>query len=47
MEGSTNWIVREPTSRPTLGPNNQTFGMVDLLFFAFQGQAAKLNPLGG
>jgi hypothetical protein len=46
MEGSQVSIVRDPTWRPSLGPNNQTFRMVDLLLFAFQGQAAKLNPLG-
>jgi hypothetical protein len=38
--------VREPGFRPSLGPNNTTFRMVDLLFFAFQGQAALLNPNG-
>src|SRR5918999_939740 len=46
MEASKNSIVREPTFRPSLGPNNTTFRMVDLLFFAFQGQAALLNPNG-
>jgi hypothetical protein len=46
MEGSTISIVREPTWRPTLGPDPSTFRMVDLLLFAFEGQVAKLNPLG-
>ena len=46
MEASKNSIVREPSFRPSLGPNNTTFRMVDLLFFAFQGQAALLNPNG-
>ena len=46
MEGSAHSIVRDADFKPSLGPNNQTFRMVDLLFFAFQGQAAKLNPLG-
>jgi hypothetical protein len=46
MEASKNSIVREPAFRPSLGPNNTTFRMVDLLFFAFQGQAALLNPNG-
>ena len=46
MEGSTHSIVRDTAFRPSLGPNNQTFRMVDLLWFAFQGQASKLNPLG-
>ena len=47
MEGSQFSIVRDPTWRPSLGPNNQTFRMVDLLLFAFKGQKALLNPLGG
>ena len=46
MEGSTSSIVRDPTWRPTLGPNNTTFRMVDLLLFAFEGRADLLNPLG-
>jgi hypothetical protein len=47
MQGSTFSIVRDPAFRPSLGPNNTTFRMVDLLLFAFEGQAALLNPLGG
>jgi len=47
MEGSQFSIVRDPTWRPSLGLNNQTFRMVDLLLFAFKGQKALLNPLGG
>jgi hypothetical protein len=47
MEGSQVSIVRHPAWRPTLGPNNTTFRMVDLLLFAFQGKKALLNPLGG
>jgi heme peroxidase len=47
MEGSQFSIVRDPTWRPTLGPNNSTFRMVDLLLFAFEGKKALLNPLGG
>jgi hypothetical protein len=47
MEGSDASIVRDPTWKPTLGPNNTTFRMVDLLLFAFQGKKALLNPLGG
>ena len=39
-------VVRDPAFRPTLGPNNTTFRMVDLLFFAFEGKAALLNPNG-
>jgi hypothetical protein len=47
MEGSQISIVRNPTWRPSLGPDNQTFRMVDLLLFAFRGRKALLNPLGG
>lgn len=46
MEGSTYSIVRDPHWRPTLGPDRQTFRMVDLLLFAFEGRADLLNPLG-
>jgi hypothetical protein len=46
MEGSEHSIVRDPTWRPSLGPDNQTFRMVDLLLFAFEGNADLLNPLG-
>jgi hypothetical protein len=46
MEGSTFSIVRDKTWRPTLGPNGNTFRMVDLLLFAFDGRADQLNPLG-
>jgi hypothetical protein len=46
MEGSQHSIVRDTSFRPSLGPNNQTFRMVDLLLFAFKGQKALLNPLG-
>jgi hypothetical protein len=46
MEGSQVSIVRDPTWRPHLGPNNQTFRMVDLLLFAFQGKKSLLAPLG-
>jgi hypothetical protein len=28
--------IRNPTWRPSLGPHNTDFGMVDLLFFAFE-----------
>lgn len=47
MEGTEHSIVREPEWRPTLGPNRQTFRMVDLLLFAFEGKKGLLNPLGG
>jgi hypothetical protein len=46
MEGSQASIVRDPTWRPTLGPDNKTFRMVDLLLFAFEGKKALLAPLG-
>jgi hypothetical protein len=46
MQGSQASIVRDPTWRPTLGPNNQTFRMVDLLLFAFEGKKSFLAPLG-
>jgi Animal haem peroxidase len=46
MEGSTHSIVRDSSWRPTLGPNNTTFRMVDLLLFAFEGKKKQLAPLG-
>ena len=46
MEGSEYSIVRDPAWRPTLGPNNTTFRMVDLLLFAFEGKKDLLAPLG-
>jgi hypothetical protein len=46
MEGSASSIVRDPSFKPSLGPNDQTFRMVDLLLFAFQGKKNLLAPLG-
>jgi hypothetical protein len=46
MEGSQSSIVRDPSWRPTLGPDNTTFRMVDLLLFAFEGRKRLLAPLG-
>jgi hypothetical protein len=46
MEGSATSIVRDPTWRPTLGPNSNTFRMVDLLLFAFEGKKTLLAPNG-
>ncbi|HEX2414647.1 MAG TPA: hypothetical protein VHJ37_05470, partial [Thermoleophilaceae bacterium] len=46
MEGSTHSIVRDTAFKPSLGPNNKTFRMVDLLFFAFEGKKTLLAPLG-
>ncbi len=46
MEGSTHSIVRDTAFKPSLGPNNNTFRMVDLLLFAFEGKKTLLAPLG-
>jgi hypothetical protein len=46
MEGSSTSIVRDPTFKPDLGPNANTFRMVDLLLFAFNGKKNLLNPNG-
>jgi hypothetical protein len=46
IEGSSSSIVRDQAWRPSLGPDNTTFRMVDLLLFAFEGKKALLNPLG-
>jgi hypothetical protein len=46
IQGSSFSIVRDTAFRPSLGPNNNTFRMVDLLFFAFEGKVALLNPNG-
>ena len=46
IEGSQFSIVRDPAWHPTLGPNNSTFRMVDLLLFAFEGKKSLLAPLG-
>ena len=45
MEGSTLSIVRNPEFRPRFGSGNR-FTMADLLLFAFEGDKAKLAPLG-
>jgi len=47
MEGATFSIVRDPQWRPQLGPDVDTFRMVDLLLFAANGKASIINPLGG
>jgi Animal haem peroxidase len=46
MEGSEHSIVRDTTFKPTLGPDDATFRMVDLLLFAFEGKKKLLAPLG-
>ncbi len=58
IEGSLISIMHDPTWRPTLvsptspapgtpPPPPDTFRMVDLLLFAFEGKKVLLNPLGG
>src|SRR5829696_2563063 len=46
IEGSQHSIVRDTAWRPTLGPDNQTFRMVDLLLFACEGKKGLLAPVG-
>ncbi len=46
IEGSQISILRQPWWRPSLGPDRNTFRMVDLMLFAFEGRADLLNPLG-
>jgi hypothetical protein len=46
MEGSQFSIVNDPSFQPTLGPDGNTFRMVDLLLFAFEGKKSLLAPLG-
>ncbi len=46
MEAATFSIVRDPQWRPRLGPDPNTFRMVDLLLFAANGKASVINPLG-
>ena len=46
MEGSATSIVRDPNVPARLGPDPNTFRMVDLLLFAFEGDADLLNPNG-
>jgi Animal haem peroxidase len=46
MEGSQFSIVRDPGWKPSLGPDDATFRMVDLLLFAFEGKKKLLNPNG-
>jgi len=46
MEGSQTSILRDSTFHPTLGPDDSTFRMVDLLLFAFEGKKTLLAPLG-
>ena len=46
IEGSKTSILTNPSWRPTLGPDDQSFRMVDLLLFAFEGKKTLLAPLG-
>lgn len=46
MEGSKASIVRDTAFKPRFGPNDHTFDMRDLLFFAFEGKKSLLAPLG-
>jgi hypothetical protein len=46
MEGSRASIVRDPLWRPSLGPDESTFRMTDLLLFAFENSKELLAPLG-
>ena len=46
IEGSRNSTLREPGWRPWLGPDENTFRMVDLLLVAYEGSKELLNPLG-
>jgi hypothetical protein len=46
MQGSEHSIVRDSAFKPSLGPDNKTFRMADLLLFAFEGKKSLLAPLG-
>jgi hypothetical protein len=46
IEGSRFSIVRDKKFRPKFGRKNK-FEMSDLIFFAFAGKKAQINPLGG
>jgi hypothetical protein len=46
MEGSRISIVKDPYWRPDLGPDENTFRMVDLLLFTYDGKSELLAPLG-
>ncbi len=47
IEGSRTSIVRDPGFRPSLGPDDRTFRMVDLVLAATGGRKNLVNPLGG
>jgi hypothetical protein len=46
IEGSRTSILRDPGFKPKFGPDDSTFDMRDLLFFAFEGKKSLLAPLG-
>ena len=46
IQGSKFSIARDTDFRPSLGPDNATFRMVDLTLFAFEGKKQLLDPLG-
>jgi hypothetical protein len=46
MEGSRFSLLRAPDFQPKHGRGSR-FEMTDLLFFAFKGRKAEINPLGG
>jgi hypothetical protein len=47
IEGSRVSILRRPSWRPDLGPDENTFRLVDLVLFAFEGDVNLINPLQG
>lgn len=46
VEASRVSVLRDPSWRPTLGPDPDTFRMVDLLLVGHDSSAVLLNPLG-
>jgi hypothetical protein len=47
IESSRISILRRPSWRPDLGPDENTFRLVDLVLFAFEGDVNLINPLQG
>lgn len=46
IQASVHSVLRQPTWRPSRGPDRETFRMAHLLLFAFEDQHELLNPLG-
>jgi len=46
IQGSAASIIRDPAFKPSLGPDNKTFRMTDLLMVAFESKKNLLAPLG-